>query len=145
MNFSPRGVLYTKSKAFLKYFFNDSKYHQILRWAMSYPQPRVRKCVFLIIHGVPKTYSLSTPISIPSNKEKKSRYSYVIRMSVVCTCMSSICPLYVVLPWTEKNARNKSTFISTKHVQNVIKLKQNFLNNLFHYYSNFFHLSLGYC
>ena len=97
MNFSPRGVLYTKSKAFLKYFFNDSKYHQILRWAMSYPQPRVRKCVFLIIHGVPKTYSLSTPISIPSNKEKKSRYSYVFRITLVCIRMSSVCQSYVLV------------------------------------------------
>ena len=45
----------------------------------------------------------------------------------------------------KKRARNKSSFIATKHVQNIIKLKQNILNNLFQYFSNFFRLSLGCC
>ena len=71
-------------------------------------------------------------------------YSYVFGMSLVCTRMSSVCHSYVVLPWIKKNARNKSTYISIKHVQNVIKVKQNVLNNLFQYFSNFFYLSLGY-
>ena len=97
MNFSPRGVLYTTSKAFLKYIFDSSKYHQILRWAMLSPQPRVRKCVFLIIYGVPKTYYLSTPINIPSNKGKKSMYSYVFCTIPVSTRMSSVCHSYVLI------------------------------------------------
>ena len=40
--------------------------------------------------------------------------------------------------------RNKPTFIATKYVENVIKLKQNFLNTLFQYFSNFLHVSPGY-
>ena len=40
---------------------------------------------------------------------------------------------------------HKSTFITTIYGQNVIKLKQNVLNNLFQYFSNLFHLSLGQC
>ena len=43
----------------------------------------------------------------------------------------------------KKRARNKSTFIETKHVQNVIKLKQNFLNNHFQYPLTFFIFLLG--
>ena len=69
-------------------------------------------------------------------------YSYVILMSLVFTRMPSACHSYVVLQW--RGLEKKSTFIGTKHVQNVIKLKQNFLNNLFQYL-HFFHLSLGYC
>ena len=94
-------------------------------------------------------------------------YSYVIRMSQVCIRMSSLCHSYVlvchsyvtciyshvihislVCGFTVNQSRaieKKSTFISTNHVQNLIKLKQNFLNNLFQYFSNLFHLSLGYC
>ena len=45
----------------------------------------------------------------------------------------------------KKRATSKSTLITTEHVQNVIKLKQNFPNNLFQNLSNFFHFSLGYC
>ena len=45
----------------------------------------------------------------------------------------------------KKKARNKFTFIAYKYVENVIKLKENFLNNVFQYFSNFFNLFLGYC
>ena len=44
----------------------------------------------------------------------------------------------------KERARNKFTFIATKYVQNVTKLKPNFLNSIFHYFSNFLHLFLGY-
>ena len=90
-------------------------------------------------------------------------YEYVFLMSLVCTPISFVYHLYVlvchsyvtriysyairmsfVCGFTMKRARKKSTFIGTKHVQNVIKLKQNFLNDLFQYL-HFFHLSLGYC
>ena len=40
--------------------------------------------------------------------------------------------------------RNKSTFIAIKYVQSVVKLKQNFLNNIFQNFSNFFHLPRRY-
>ena len=95
---------------------------------------------------------LSTPISIPGNKGRKSMYEYVFLMSLVCTPISFVYHLYVlachsyvtriysyairmsfVCGFTMKRVRKKSTFIGTKHVQNVIKLKQNFLNNLFQY------------
>ena len=113
-NFLPRILLYMKSQVFLKVFVSGCSY-QILKCAMLYARPGVRKCVFFIIYSVPKTYSFKyTLTSIPSNKGKKK-------------------------------ARNNSTFIATKYAQNVIKLKQNFPNNLFQYQSNFFHLSLGYC
>ena len=81
-------------------------------------------------------------------------YAYVFRMSHACTLMSSVCHLYVLLchPYVtrmcfyhelKKRAKNKFTIIGTKHIQNVIKLKQNFLNNLSK--KNFFHFSVGYC
>ena len=77
-----------------------------------YPWPRVRKCFSFIIYSVPKTYFLSTPIGIQSNKWKES-------------------------------ARNKSTFIATKYLQNVIRLKQNFLNFFIFVLSIFqFHLRM---
>ena len=70
-------------------------------------------------------------------------YSYVFGISLVCTRMSSVCHSYVVLPWIKKNARNKSTYISIKHVQNVIKLKQNVLNNFSNTSPTFFIFLLG--
>ena len=114
MNFSPRTVLYLKSWVFLKYSIIGSSY-QILRCAMLYPWPGVRKSVFFIICSVAKTYSF-----IYSNKHLKQQRE-------------------------KKKARKKPTFNATKYVQNVIKLKQNFLNNLFQYFSNIFYLSLEYC
>ena len=39
-------------------------------------------------------------------------YSYVIRMSLVCTRMSSVCHSYVVLPWTSFEAFNSETEVS---------------------------------
>ena len=114
LNFLPRILLYMKFQVFLKVFANGSSY-QILKCAMLYVRPGVRKCVFFVIYSVPETYSFKyTPTSIPSNKGKKK-------------------------------ARNNSTFIVTNYAQNVIKPKQNFPNNLFQYQSNFLHLSLGYC
>ena len=54
-------------------------------------------------------------------------------------------PISIPRNKAKRRARNKSTFIATEHVQNVIKRKENFLNNLFRCLSNFFHFSLGYC
>ena len=109
-----------------------------------------------ILHQLQRAENLllSAPISIPCNKGKKSMYAYVFRMSHACTLMSSVCHLYVLVchPYVtrmcfyhelKKRAKNKFTIIGTKHIQNVIKLKQNFLNNLSK--KNFFHFSVGYC
>ena len=67
MYFCPGAVLYIRSYVFLKYFVKASSY-QILRCAMLYPWPRVRKCVLLIIYSLPKTYSF-----IYSNKHSKQQ------------------------------------------------------------------------
>ena len=134
---------------------------------MLYPRSGVRKYVFFVIYSVPKTYFF-----ICSNKYFKQQrekdyvvvclpyvirmyWYYVIRMSFIGTPMSSVCHSYVLVyhPYVtrirfyhepKKRARNNTTFIGTKHVQNVIKVKQNFLNNLFQYFFNFSHISLGY-
>ena len=111
---------------------------------MLYPRSGVRKDVLFIICSLPKTY----PFIYSNNHSKQQRevhmYSYTSRMSLICTRSHP----YVTFIWfyhePKKRARNKSTFISTIHVQNVTKLKENFLNNLFQYFSNFFHISLGY-
>ena len=44
----------------------------------------------------------------------------------------------------KKRARSKSTFISSKYLQNAIKLKQKFLNNLFQYFLTFFIFSISF-
>ena len=134
---------------------------------MLYPQPGVRKYVFFVTYGAPKTYSfICSNKYFKQQKEKEyvlvclpyvtRMYSYyVIRMSFICTPMSSVCHSYVLVchPYVtrirfyhepKKRARNNTTFIGTKHIQNVIKLKQNFLNNLFQYFCNFPHILLGY-
>ena len=69
---------------------------------MFYSRSAVRKYVLIIIYSALKTYSF-------------------------------ICSKKHCIPSNKgkKRARNKSTIITTKYVQNVIKLTQNLLNNLF--------------
>ena len=52
-------------------------------------------------------------------------------------------PISIPSNKAKKRARNKSTFIATEYLQNVIKLKQNFLNNLFNTSPTFFIFLLG--
>ena len=54
------------------------------------------------------------------------------------TCFFFSAPISISSKKGKKRAGSKSTFISSKYLQNAIKLKQKFLNNLFQYFSNFF-------
>ena len=54
--------------------------------------------------------------------------------SIACRRPALLCnPISIPSNEAKKMASNKSTFIATKHVQNLIKLKKKFLNNLFPY------------
>ena len=76
---------------------------------MLYPQPGVRKYVFFVTYGAPKTYSfICSNKYFKQQKEKEyvlvclpyvtRMYSYyVIRMSFICTPMSSVCHSYVLV------------------------------------------------
>ena len=101
---------------------------------MLYQRPGERKFVFFIIYGVTKAYSF---IYSKKHSKQQKKKEYVL-----------VCHPYVIRMWfyhePKKRATSKSTFTATKYVQNVIKLKQNFLNNIFQYFSNFFQLSLRY-